>query len=329
MASCFVPFINRDLLLLFSLFCIKIGSLEKSVIFASVIERKRQTFERRCVLMRSFGRLLPWLIALGLVVLLAVWVFGSIPTRVEEQGDVQAGVDYLNALEAKDPAQIVSALRQREADRLAQMKDEEREAQRQELIRQIDSGEVDIWSRFEDYVILGDSRAVGFYYFDFLDKNRVLADGGHTIRDVEPQLEAIKALQPRYIYLCYGLNDVSIGYWDTEAEYVEEFMKVIDMLHEALPDALVVVSSILPARDPAFELSSRWRNIPSFSAALKAACEEKGVPFADNDSISETYAEYWQPDGIHVRPEFYPYWATNLILTTIEGEANETESNTP
>lgn len=279
--------------------------------------------------MKLFGRLLPWLMALALVILLSVWVLGSIPTEAKERDSVQAGVDYLNALEAKDPALIVEALRQREADRLAQMQEEEREAQRLELIRQIESGEVDIWSMFEDYVILGDSRAVGFYYFDFLDKSRVLADGGHTIRDVESQLDTIKSLQPRYIYLCYGLNDVSIGYWNTEAEYVEELLQVINMLHKALPDTMVIVSSILPARDPAFELSSRWYNIPSFSSAMEAACGERGIPFANNDSICETYAEYWQPDGIHVRPEFYPYWATNLILTTIEGEANETETDTP
>lgn len=279
--------------------------------------------------MKLIGRLLPWIFALLLLIVLAVWVFGSVPDNAAEQGNVQPGISYMNALEQKDPAQIVDALRQREADRLAQMEDEEREAQRQQLIRQIESGEVDIWSMFEDYVIMGDSRAVGFYYFDFLDKSRVLADGGHTIRDIEPQLDTLKALQPRYIYLCYGLNDVSIGYWDTKEEYVEEMMQVIDMLHEALPDTLVIVSSILPARDPAFELSSRWYNIPDFSAAVEAACKEKGIPFANNDSICEVYADYWQPDGIHVRPEFYPYWATNLILTTIEGEANETETNTP
>ncbi len=277
--------------------------------------------------MKMLNRLLPWLLALGLVIVLAVWVTGSLPEEPQEAQTVQTGLDYLRTLEQEDPARIVELLRQREADRLAQMREEEREAQRQEMIRQIESGEVDIWSYFQDYVILGDSRAVGFYYFDFLEKSRVLADGGHTIRNVEPQLETIKALQPRYIYLCYGLNDVSIGYWNTKEEYVAELLEVVAMLRRELPEATVIVSSILPARDPAFELSSRWYQIPDFSAAVEAACQEQGILFSNNDSISETYAEYWQPDGIHVRPEFYPYWATNLILTTIEGEYNETETN--
>lgn len=71
----------------------------------------------------------------------------------------------------------------------------------------------------------------------------------------------------------------------------------------------VVVSSILPAQDPAFEKSSKWRNIPEWSEAVGAACAENGIPFADNTEICQTYADLWQPDGIHVRPEFYPYWA--------------------
>ena len=43
--------------------------------------------------------------------------------------------------------------------------------------------------------------------------------------------------------------------------------------------------------------------------------------------------DLWQPDGIHVRPEFYPYWAANLILAGLDSPAeaedatNETEND--
>ncbi len=187
------------------------------------------------------------------------------------------------------------------------------------LIEQIRNEEVDIWSMFHDYVILGDSRAVGFWYFDFLPKENCLTGGGDTIRNVEMNMDGILALNPKYIFLCYGLNDVSIGYWKTSDVYVEEMMEVIADLQERLPEATVIVSSILPARDPAFELSSKWYNIPEYSAAVEAACKEAGVIFVNNDEICDLYAKWWQPDGIHVRPEFYPYWAQNLIVGIIEG----------
>ena len=131
-------------------------------------------------------------------------------------------------------------------------------------------------------------------------------------------------MQPKYIFLCYGLNDVSIGIWSTKEEYVADLMDYIADLRDNLPDAVIVVSSILPARDPAFELSSKWYEIPDFSAAIAEACAENGVVFVDNTEICDTYADYWQPDGIHVRPEFYPYWARNLIVGIIRNEM-ETE----
>lgn len=281
-------------------------------------------------------RFLPALLALVMIVVLLIWVFSSCSRTPKEDASIQRGIEFLQEQEAKDPQEVVKALRAQgqdatipsstsdgndtdpDADAAAQ-REEEREALRQK----IENGEVDVWTLFDEYVILGDSRAVGFYYFDFLDKSRTLADGGHTIRDVEPQLDDIVALNPKHIYLCYGLNDVSIGYWDTPEEYVAEMREVIEMLQEALPEATVVVSSILPARDPAFDLSSKWYHIPEFSAAVEELCAEMGVAFANNDAICETYAEYWQPDGIHVRPEFYPYWATNLIIATMRGDAGD------
>lgn len=45
-------------------------------------------------------------------------------------------------------------------------------------------------------------------------------------------------------------------------------------------------------------------------------CEENGVLFADNTQLSEDYADLWQPDGIHLLPEFYPHWAANLIFAS-------------
>ena len=158
-------------------------------------------------------------------------------------------------------------------------------------------------------------------------------DSANTIRDVAAHMDDIRALQPDYVYLCYGLNDISIGYWDTKEEYVAELLQVVADLKEALPGVTVVVSSILPAQDPAFEKSSKWRNIPEWSEAVGAACAENGIPFADNTEICQTYADLWQPDGIHVRPEFYPYWAANLILAGLDSPAeaedatNETEND--
>ena len=246
------------------------------------------------------------------LVILLVCIFGGGGEDARKQEAVQEGIAYLESLEQKDPAEVQAvrkAIRQAELD-----------AQRDELLAQLTGGTIDPFTLYKDYVIMGDSRAVGFWYWELLDKGRVLADGGHTIRNISDQMDTLVSLNPATIYLCYGLNDTSIGYWDTAQAYVAEYMEIVREIQARLPEATIVVSSILPARDPAFQTSAKWRNIPEWSAALEAACEENGVLFANCDQLAVDYPNLWDPDGIHFREDFYKYWASSLVVTTLMEE---------
>ena len=258
-----------------------------------------------------------WLALAAPVLLIAAlsMVFrGGKDEKAAVDSTLDAGIRYLEVLEKKDPAEVMAVRRQISDRKLA--------AQRDQLVTQLTSGGMDPFSMFKDYCIMGDSRAVGFWYHGFLDKSRCIADGGHTIRDITANMDALVKMNPGTVYLCYGLNDTSIGYWDSAEQYVGEYMQIIREVKSRLPDTTVVVSSILPARDPAFERSKKWYNIPDWSAALEAACEENGVLFANCDSLADKYPNLWDPDGIHFRKEFYPYWASCLLVATLmEGKA--------
>lgn len=224
-----------------------------------------------------------------------------------EQRDTSAGVGYIQQLEAKNPEAVEQTLKQQREEKISAMRDQR--------LQELESGEISVWPLFEDYVILGDSRAVGFYYFGFLPENRVLAEGGATIRDLREKIPQVAEMNPANIFLCYGLNDVSIGYWETPEEYTAEFRQTVAELQSQLPEATVFISSILPARDPAFDTASIWREIPTFSAAVRDMCETiDRCYYVDNDAIAEQYAELWDPvDGVHVGKDFYDHWAANLI----------------
>ena len=47
----------------------------------------------------------------------------------------------------------------------------------------------------------------------------------------------MKALNPKAVFLCFGLNDVGIGLWPTGEEYAAECDKQIAALQAELPDA--------------------------------------------------------------------------------------------
>ena len=263
-------------------------------------------------------------IMLGLLLVIMV-ILLVIPS--EKTATLEEGIAYLESMEQKVPV-VTEATTQPptegNTDVYQPTEPLDLPPEQIELLNQIRNDEIDIWSMFkDDYIMMGDSRAVGYWYFDFLPEERCLTGGGDTIRNIEKHMDSILALAPKYIFLCYGINDISIGFWDTPEEYVEEMMEIIDDLEEKIPGVTVVVGSILPARDPAFELSTKWYNIPDFNLALSAACAENDVIFVSNDEISNRFADWWQPDGIHIRPEFYPYWAKNLICGIIEGGAYE------
>lgn len=241
--------------------------------------------------------------------LIVVLFFGGISAMENENADTRAGIEYLEGLEKKDPAAVAQVRKDLYQKKL--------DAQRDALLEKLNNGTMDPFTMFQDYVLMGDSRAVGFWYRDFLDRSRVLADGGHTIRNIADQMEQLKTLNPSLIFLCYGLNDTSIGYWDTKDAYAAEYVKIVKEIQAMLPDATIVVSSILPAKDPAFERSSKWRNIPEWSAALERACEANGILFANCDQLAVDHPNLWDPDGIHFREEFYPYWASCLVVTLL------------
>lgn len=251
---------------------------------------------------------------------------GSEPSDVTVQG-----VAYLESLEQKDPNAVDQVLRQR---RLAEL-----EAQREELLRQVKAGERDPFTLFQDAVILGDSRAVGFFYYGFVDESRDLTGSGDTILSIRSHLDTLEAINPKYVYLTYGLNDIKIGHWASIESHITDYMDYVNQIRQRLPDAVIIISSVLPYVDqsePADPESStppssstgssglsaedlrRLEQIPQWNELMKASCAEFGVVFVDNSTICAEHKNLWEPDGIHVQQTFYPYWGKNLVIAALE-----------
>lgn len=241
----------------------------------------------------------------ALIVILAVVLIIVKHTNGGKSADVQSGITYLESLEAQSASDVEAQIKQINKENLAKS--------RAEIIRKLQSGELDVWTQFQDYVLMGDSRAVGYEYWHFLPDDRVIASAGATIREITNNMDAVVAMNPSYVFLCYGLNDVSIGFWKTPESYVEEFSQILTEMQNRIPGVKIIVSSILPAQDPAFQRSQAWYNIPDYSAAVGEMCEENGWYFADNDAIVEEHRDLYDIDGIHFQQTFYPYWAVNLI----------------
>ncbi len=237
-------------------------------------------------------------------------------SSAEPPAGIEAGVAYIKSLEARDPEMVTRILREKRRQELQQTLDSR--------LRELEDGTLDVWSQFQDYVLLGDSRGVGYYVFDCLPEERVLAEAGATIRNLQEHIPDIKKLDPASIYCCYGLNDVSIGFWTDPQSYAAEYRQIILEIQQAVPDAKIYISSILPARDPAFDTAEEWRNIPQYSRAVEEVCSEiDGCYYVNCDDLAEKYEDMYEVDGIHLHQDFYPIWATRLISVQYKSELEE------
>ena len=266
-------------------------------------------------------------------VLCAVLIISSViglrrlTSRSRNYDTTADGLTYLRELSSRDLSSIDATL--------AAQKKAHESAERAQRMKELTDGTVDIWSYFTDYVMFGDSRAVGFSYFGFLSENRVIADSGWTIRDLEANLNDIVAMNPSSVYLAFGLNDVGMGYWATPDDYAAEFKTVLETIKERLPNASIYVNSILPTtEEAAAEHDDAWRSIPEYSAAVATACYQSGCVFIDNDELVAQHTDMFDQDGIHMVRDFYPLWAANMMLTiygsgtplTSSGNSDDTES---
>jgi lysophospholipase L1-like esterase len=162
---------------------------------------------------------------------------------------------------------------------------------------------------------MGDSRTKEFSHSEFIESRRVLAEDGNTIANIKDYLDDLVALDPAYIILQYGINDMeNPEVWESAEVYAMDLDAKIEHIHEVLPDAVVFVQSILPAVEPELSRLECRQEIPAWNEVIREHCEEEGIPYIDVTDIAEEYSEYYEPDGMHFTSQFYPYWAKRLIL---------------
>ncbi len=262
------------------------------------------------------------LVVLVFILILAFHLGGSGDggTAALDPSAVQEGVDYLKQLEAQDPAQIDQIRKQLQQQKIQELRDER--------LRQLESGEISVWSLFNDYVLLGDSRATGFELYGFLPEDRVIAENGATLRYLDEHISDVVAMNPSNIFLCFGLNDIASGIWSTAESYVEEYQSVLERLIQTVPDAKIFVSSTLPAREPAFTSLPVLINISSYNSAVEDMCSQlPNCYYVNNDAAAAQYADLWEDDGIHVSRDFYPHWAVNMILELYSSTLDDAAAN--
>ena len=241
-------------------------------------------------------------------------VYNHAATELEE------GRAYLASLEERTPVEMEVMIEEARTRYQEEQRREEYSKKREEYRNAI-AGD-NLWPSFDDidFVFLGDPRVIGFDIFGFLPSERILAGQADTINSITDRLDEVRSLSPDYIFISYGINDLGIGYWPTPEEYAEAFSNQLTELQTAVPKAQIFVNSILPAKDNAVDSVPVWSKLPDYSEAVRLMCANRGISFINNASLVEEHGDLYDPDGVHLQPDFYRYWAENQLLGIYDRE---------
>ena len=237
-------------------------------------------------------------VALVLVVCIGVtFVFLRKPT-------VATGIRYIEKMEAMPTAKISQSLHEKRVE---------------EMLEAIEHGQLDIFSMFDDYKFLGDSRVMGFSVYGYLSDSDVLANSGNTILNITDWLDVLEQTQPSSIYFSYGVNDMGLNLGQSDGGYGKAYEAQIQEVKKVCPNANIFVLAIIPPSAQALQKNPKWSVYESYNEQMFDMCKENGWTYINCASlVHDQENNIYQQDGIHFLNDFYKTWANLIIEKSLE-----------
>lgn len=180
-----------------------------------------------------------------------------------------------------------------------------------ENVKMMDEDEFENTSAF-----IGDSITEGIGYYQYMPKNRVLAEMGFTLKKLKGREgEALKT-SPKRVFILFGANDLLMG--GSVEKFIEDYRSALKNIRAISPSTQIYVQSALHVKEETSKdkpLLSR-ANIDEVNKQLKTMASQEGAYYIDLNVIFENSTEdLYAYDGIHVQPKFYIKWLELLRAT--------------
>lgn len=210
---------------------------------------------------------------------------------------------------APDTEEGLKAIRELENADVATVEKKIDDLQKASKHRRSDDSEVPVTVKFRDAVVMGDSIASGLSVYEVLNEENVVADIGISIDAADDAVSRAAGLNPKYVFLAYGENDVEATGGNAEI-FGRQYRVLLDKVKTAMPEAKIYVNGILPVKQKEIDRQPFYAELPSYNEELKTICEEENLPFIDNTSLVKE--EFYEPDGVHMGMEYYPLWTAHM-----------------
>lgn len=180
-------------------------------------------------------------------------------------------------------------------------------------------------SYFDDALFIGDSRTVGLRdYTDLPEHADFLCETSLTIYKVMEESfkgkgtveEVLAAKKYGKIYLMVGINELGRG---TTEDFMEEYTKVVDTLHELAPDAKIFIQGIMRVSGKKNESDAIFNNsnINARNNAIATLADNRQMFYIDvNEAVCDgegnLTADYTH-DQIHLLGMYNEIWKEFLL----------------
>lgn len=166
-----------------------------------------------------------------------------------------------------------------------------------------------------DIVFFGDSLT---YYGDFASvfPDKVVCNlglRGDTIQGMIDRVEQVKMLEPKQVFLMAGINDVSNVMAD---EFEVLYDRLLDVLTQNVPNAKLVVQSILPVNNNNFSISCDNAQINACNNKIQKITNKHNLVCLNVCTLYEEDGLLplkLTRDGLHLTTEAYERWYKLLI----------------
>lgn len=211
--------------------------------------------------------------------------------REENLKQIEEVVKFIKELESKDVIEVENKINS--IDEIKDVKDK------------------DFKKVFENYVIMGDSRAEVLVEYEILNKSSVIAYKGRNTDIAMKDIDILENLHPRKIFMNYGMNDMEYFGGDANS-FVQHYEKLIEDIKIKYPKSKIYISDILPVQQKAIDKKSVYSKVEEFNDSLKEMCNRLGLNFIETRNIVIENPKFYEPDGIHLIQDFYPLWLKEL-----------------
>lgn len=156
---------------------------------------------------------------------------------------------------------------------------------------------------FEDSIFMGDSITQSISLYGLLPPANVVARVGRNTGSALEDVPLLANLSPDRLFIWYGMNDLEV--YQRKDAFLSAYRKLLQKIQQVQPETQIILLSILPAQDKAAvkkpSLAKERRD--EFNAAIQSLAAEANLSYIDLTALSRP--ELYEPDGIHVKKEFY------------------------